>query len=84
MHGAISGGACVILSNTDTIRLDSLPQRFAQMIINYHVKMKGKLIPISHPDAILPVAIADGTKSDSHGSGIDQNEISGVPGFNAK
>jgi len=74
------------MSYRDTVEELSLvlPEVPSPMTINNHVKMIGREIPISHPDASLPVAMADGTKSHSQEPGVKQNEINVVLGFNAK
>jgi len=74
------------MSYRDTVKELSLvlPEVPSPMTINNHVKAIGREIPISHPDARLPVVMADGTKSHSQEPGVKQNEINVVLGFNAK
>ncbi len=61
-----------------------LPDVPSPTTINNQVKAIGKEIPISHPDACLPVAMADGTKSHSQEPGVKQNDINVVLGFDEK
>lgn len=74
------------MSYRDTVEELSLvlPEVPSPMTVHNHVKAIGREIPISHPDACLPVAMVDGTKSHSQEPGVKQNEINVVLGFNAK